>query len=263
MKKTIIFTSFLAVFLMLMIPNVNAVEYRQVEETKEAFMKNQWHLIQENLPIDCVDDLKIPSDTFLINFDDEQISKKIENISFENSFFKRITLFGDPGNGTDGNGPDDWTDYLYLCIYLLLYLPVSFLEYLVPFLSEFFLNATLILISLVRELFSLFEPVFSLLASVLDSFFSLISEIIKHIPGARFIIFWLIIGVVILLFIYLFYFFTSSLFQFISSLILVLLSSFFDIFIGLISLVIVSIGNLYMKSYQEAYDIIDWNGDGR
>ena len=47
MKRTIIFGSLLTVFLLLLIPNVNAVEYTQVKETQETFIENRLNIFQE------------------------------------------------------------------------------------------------------------------------------------------------------------------------------------------------------------------------
>jgi len=49
MKKTIVFGSLLAVFLMLMIPNVSAVEYNTVAEAHESYIIQRFEITENEL----------------------------------------------------------------------------------------------------------------------------------------------------------------------------------------------------------------------
>lgn len=78
-KKIVLFGCLLAVFLLLMIPSVDAVGSQQIKE-----------------------------------------SQVLKDIPLSLKSIKEKGYLDDPGNGTDGNGPDDITDYLYGILLLML-----------------------------------------------------------------------------------------------------------------------------------------------
>jgi len=119
MNKTIVFVSLLAVFLMLMIPNVSAVEYNQVKEKQEVFIQNHIDDLQENLEKIDLHDFKESLNKSSLNIDVEGIKEKLENIPSLTSLFRSYSFLDDPGNGNDSNGPDDITDWIYLFIFII------------------------------------------------------------------------------------------------------------------------------------------------
>ena len=236
-----------------MMPHVHAVEYQQVKETQESLIDLQF----DNL-------IRSDSESF-----GEEITQSLQNAFNEKSiknFNEAVhhfstgqlvsmseSIFDDPGNGTDGNGPDDITDYMYLIIHVLLHIPVSFVQAILSVIS-LLLTALVNLISSVITFFvSLIEPLLGFLVNVLN----FIVEIVQLMPGLPFILVWVIIGIVVLFFIYLFYFLKLSLFL-------------FELFLPIIELIIrvvfsISTGvhYVYTSSYMEAYDYADVDGDGR
>ena len=81
MKRTIMFGSLLAVFLMVMIPNVNAVEYTQVKETQETFMESQLNIFQEKTKNIDFEVLITSLNKSFINFNTEKVKEKLEIMS--------------------------------------------------------------------------------------------------------------------------------------------------------------------------------------
>ena len=81
MKRTIMFGSLLAVFLMVMIPNVNAVEYTQVKETQETFMESQLNIFREKTKNIDFEVLITSLNKSFINFNTEKVKEKLEIMS--------------------------------------------------------------------------------------------------------------------------------------------------------------------------------------
>ena len=105
MKKTIIVLCLFAVFLLVMIPTISSIENSTIKENTSRILKHHKSTI-------C----SILDDFLHKQYGKTCISEK-EGLS--------ASLFVDPGNGTDGNGPDDITDWIYLLIFFVT-LPVSF-----------------------------------------------------------------------------------------------------------------------------------------
>ncbi len=97
-NRSIISISLLAIFLLVMVPSINAVEYNQVKETQTQLIESHIPEISKRIPINDIGELK-------------GILKRLFSID---TFQKIKGLFDDPGDGEDNNGPDDWTDYLYI-----------------------------------------------------------------------------------------------------------------------------------------------------
>lgn len=79
-------------FLMLMIPNVSAVEYNQVEETRESFVKNKIDNLENKIKKIDKNDLGVFFNTSFLQLDNVKIRENLEEFpllkdSFQNYFF--------------------------------------------------------------------------------------------------------------------------------------------------------------------------------
>ncbi len=124
MRKTIVFVSVLAVFLMLMVSNVPAVEYYRVKETQESFVHTTLDTFRENIRNVKSNRQTLSVLASIMNIDIEEFKNTIKDIPSSLNVIKERKNFGDPGNGTDGNGPDDITDWMYGIIFWIL-IPVT------------------------------------------------------------------------------------------------------------------------------------------
>lgn len=104
MIKTILFGTALSIFLILMTPNISAIEFNQSAEMQKSLF-NQSTI----------------KSTYVTKYIQFRTFKSL----FNNLFLKlRLVqknnwFFDDPGNGTDGKGPDDITDIWYMIKFLI------------------------------------------------------------------------------------------------------------------------------------------------
>ena len=112
-RRIVVFGSFLAVFLMLMIPVNSAVEHTQVKETQETLLQESIDTIRENIINMEIKSQKLSALASNKNIDIEKIKDTFKDMPSSLKLIKDRSYMGDPGDGEDGNGPDDITDWIW------------------------------------------------------------------------------------------------------------------------------------------------------
>ncbi len=122
MRKVMIIGCFLAAFLLLMVPNVSAIEYNHVEETQKTTINEYIGELKEKINSGvCKKQISFLKESLK----NSNITELKETIILSLMSFREIVPLDDPGDGEDCDGPDDWTDWMYFLLFFLLW-PITF-----------------------------------------------------------------------------------------------------------------------------------------